>query len=370
MAQTWNKNDLAWISEFQLGISNWGLAELSNPLSINAYDSWLAAGYHGEMQYLKKHRDYKANSKLWDAELKSALVFTISYAKIPKRNSTTFPGLRTALYSTFPSSNDLDTDYHHELPKRLTPILNRLQSQYPDAKFRITTDSAPVLERDLARKAGLGWIGLNTCLIDRKSGSLNFIVEILSTLSVTQYAELTPDHCGTCQKCLEACPTNALTAPRTLDAQKCISYWTIEAKHLAPISLSEKFGDWFFGCDICQTVCPWNQKIFREAARPTSSESKTDDAENTLAEILTASSRPLINKTRDTAFQRALPNSLKRNALYVIGANNHLQTEKTRDALIQLLAKLEEQNLESSPENRRKIELAELARSTLKNWST
>lgn len=166
------------------------------------------------------------------------------------------------------------------------------------------------MERDVASRAGLGWIGKNTCLLNQEVGSFVFISEILTTLSL-EYDRPVADHCGTCTRCIDACPTGALIAPRELDARKCISYWTIEAKTPAPVALSEKFGAHVFGCDICQDVCPWNQKSRRLNALPVPSEFGTIDLEM----FLKFSDEDIKMQNKNKALNRAKPEKLRQNIL-------------------------------------------------------
>lgn len=302
--------------------TRFGLTSLRAPISMNFYDQWLASGFHGEMDYLQRHRDHKADVTQWLPMARSAIVFAISYVS-PDRNS---PGstLRTALYTQLAQDQ---ADYHTVLRERLSPVMDELGRRYPGETFRMAIDTAPILERDLAVRAGLGWVGKNTCVIDRKAGSLFFIAEILTSLEVDSSTAtvLEPDFCGTCTKCIDSCPTGALVAPRSLDARKCISYWTIEAKSVPPKELSDKFGDWFFGCDICQTVCPWNEKVFgREAMRSESRPIKTTDEEiseliNNLKSLLESSNREIEKRFKNTPLSRSRGFGLKRNALIVAG---------------------------------------------------
>jgi epoxyqueuosine reductase len=197
------------------------------------------------------------------------------------------------------------------------------------------TDSGPVLERDLAARAGLGFVGKNTCLIDRKKGSLFFIAEIYTTLTLP-IAKIDPDEvkkdfCGTCTRCIDACPTGALIAPKDLDARLCISYLTIESRKTVPPELRNKIGDWLFGCDICQIVCPWNIKAHGSVLLNSfSTESQEPGERDTaltqdLRYLLTTSSRQLERDFAGTPLARAGGFGLKRNALVVI-ANRRIET--------------------------------------------
>lgn len=269
------------------------------------------------MEYLKRHMPAKKESKTIYPFAESALVFSFPYmpwpADIPFQPQT----LRTALYSQ-------GEDYHFWISKKLGALIQHLQIKFPGHEFVAATDSKPVLERDLAYRAGLGWIGKNNCLIQRENGSLFFIAEILCSLPLSDMDISPPVHdfCGTCTRCIEICPTGALEEERVLNAKKCISYWTIESKSIPPEELRPQFGDWFFGCDLCQTVCPWNQKIFKHLLS-TDFIQKEDIAKHQavtdeLKQILQFSNQELKNKFQNTALSRARGFGLKRNALLVI----------------------------------------------------
>lgn len=283
--------------------------------TLGAYEDWLRQGYHGEMEYLARHLELKADPTRLLPEAASVILVTKSYVP-PRSPHGVFPTLRLAAYAR-------GRDYHEEFGDELRALAAHLKTLFPDAGFRAGTDSLPVLERDFARQAGLGWIGKNTCLIDRGRGSFFFLGAILSTLPVRTEVAPVPDFCGTCTRCLEACPTGALESPRNLNATKCISYWTIEAKADPPPELSARFGDWFFGCDLCQSVCPWNQKPLRGEsvldASPVRDITRTDPtATQELREILTLDDTALRARVKPTPLSRAKPRGLRRNAMTVI----------------------------------------------------
>lgn len=289
---------------------------------MNFYDEWLRKSYHGEMSYLERHRDLKADPTAWLPFAKSALVFAIPYGPLrgkfnAKSDYVTpiMPSMRSALYVSYSSDQQ---DYHEKIADELQPVLLELGRLYPTEKFRLGLDAQPILERDLAVRAGLGWVGKNTCVIDRAGGSLFFIAEILTSLETDTTATDPKDFCGTCTRCMEACPTGAILEPRLLDATKCISYWTIESKSIPPKDLRTKFGEWFFGCDICQTVCPWNEKAFgAEALLPRVPDKK--QLVEDLRFILQSSNRELERRFEGTPLARARSFGLKRNAIIVIG---------------------------------------------------
>lgn len=319
-AATVSTSDLASILEEE-GFTNYGFAELKTPVSIALYENWLAQGYQGEMQYLERHLPEKREPERLMKRARSAIVVILDYLPHPEpiagtESNRNLNGLRIAAYAR-------GRDYHYFLRERLNRVLEKLRRLAPEEEFRAFTDSAPVLERDLAARAGLGWIGKNTCLLNRKKGSLFFIAEIYTTLALN-IAEIEPhDHCGTCTRCLEACPTGALLSPRTLDARLCISYLTIESRQIPSPELREKIGDWFFGCDVCQTVCPWNIKIHgREKLDSLNSQKENRHALlEDLRFILTSSNRELERRFAGTPLSRPGGWGLKRNAL-IVAANS------------------------------------------------
>lgn len=328
----------------ELGFSNSSAIPLLTPLYIDFYMSWLEQGKHADMQYLVDHLQLKQqpetllqkkiNSNAIGDKLLSAFVFTCDY--VPHPRPTQDSALRVALYAQ-------GEDYHIWFKQKLESMAQALRQKFPEQQFICATDSSPVLERDLAYRAGLGWFGKNTCLIHPKKGSLFFIGEILSTLDLKDlkkdlhkneniknqsqlYPELMHDFCGKCQKCIDVCPTGALEKPRTLNANLCISYLTIESQNLPPPPLIEKIGDWFFGCDLCQTVCPWNQKIWQNSniqiEKPFNEKNRLQWISE-LQEILTLSGKQLTRKFENTALNRARPFGLRRNAI-VVAMNQNL----------------------------------------------
>lgn len=303
-----------WVSSRP--ISHWGKADLKTPLSLEFYKSWLDQGYHSSMSYLKEHLPQKSNPQLLGAQLKSSLIFCFPYLPHPEGENFPISSLRVALYAQ-------GSDYHFWIKKYLKELSASLEEIYPEEQFLVLTDSGPVLERDLAYRAGLGWIGKNTCLIDRNEGSLFLIGEILTSLSLEANTKIVADFCGTCKACIEICPTQAIKEPRLLDAGRCISYLTIESRGVPSIELREKIGDWFFGCDLCQTVCPWNKKVFKPLLENQQMKNPID-ARQALTEelkmILISSGKQLERMFKGTPLDRAGSFGLKRNAI-IVAAN-------------------------------------------------
>lgn len=306
----------------EMGLSHFGFARLTRPVTFEFYQNWLEQGYQGEMEYLEKHADIKRNPQSKWPRAQSALVFGIPYFPHPESDiKLPIKQARLSLYAR-------GADYHLWFKQRMAKICQKLAEIFPQEEFLTFTDSHPVLERDLAYRSGLGWFGKNTCLINPKKGSLFFIGEIYTSLNIEAKIDPIPDFCGKCTKCIDICPTNALIEPRKLDARKCISYLTIESKRTPPPDLLPKMGDWFFGCDLCQTVCPWNQKVFKGQLNIDTQLSLPEKEEQLLIEdlryILSSSGKKLSRDFEGTALARAGAFGLKRNALIIIG-NRRLQ---------------------------------------------
>lgn len=311
-----------------------GWIPLHAPTTFPRYTDWLARGHAGEMTYLHTHADAKSNPRALLPEARSILLVTCAYLPHP-RPQEIFPGTRVAAYAR-------GEDYHVWLRRLVEEIAEYLRTEFPGARFVGGTDVLPLLERDFGAQAGLGWIGKNTCLIHPAKGSFHFIAELLTDIEVPralttvagpgagpgtqarrEFAPL-PDFCGTCTKCLDACPTGALESPRVLNATKCISYWTIEAKSAPPTELRPRLLDLFFGCDICQSVCPWNKKVLgvaEDGPAPRALPAPTRAAlVASLRWILGSSNRMISARVRGTPLERARPFGLRRNAL-IVAAN-------------------------------------------------
>jgi len=293
------------------GFEHFGFVGLTRPLSLSIYRQWLNDGCHGDMKYLEEHLPLKETPQMLMPQVRSAIVVTVPYFPAEKPNHR-LANARSALYAQLP-------DYHTWFAERLEKLREALLEQFSGEEFLCYTDSKPVPERDLGVRAGLGWIGKNGCLIAPKKGSLFFIGEIYTTLDIPEEAPQVPDHCGTCDRCIRACPTQAIRDNRTLDARLCISYWTIESKTAPPENLRAQFGDWFFGCDICQTVCPWNEKVFgKNSMQALSAKTTSTNLEEDLRWCLTSSHREIEENLRNFPLLRARGRGLKRNALIVI----------------------------------------------------
>ena len=210
---------------------------------------WLNLGYHGKMGYMENHLEKRVNPNLLMEACQSVICFMYNYY--------TDKNLKEDSYKI--STYAYGRDYHKVIKKKLKELAGRIKNEFGCFNYRYFVDSAPILERDWAKKAGLGWIGKNTLLISKLKGSYFFLAEMLVDFEL-EYDKAVVDHCGTCTKCIDACPTDAILEDGYLmDGSKCISYLTIELKDSIPVEFSGKMRNHIFGCDICQEVCPWNR---------------------------------------------------------------------------------------------------------------
>jgi epoxyqueuosine reductase len=245
-----NHSYLIKVCAKELGFSFCGITKAVF-LEQEAYrlESWLKAGMHGDMQYMEKYADKRVNPSLLVDDAKSVISLMFNYyPALPIEENDNY---KIAKYA-------YGRDYHNVLKNKLQKLIGYIRSFAGNVNARAFTDSAPVLEKALAQRCGLGWIGKNGTLINNKIGSFLFLSEIILDLEL-DYDEPARDHCGTCKKCMDACPTGAIVRPYVIDARKCISYLTIEYRKGLPAELKDKFHNWIFGCDICQDVCPWNR---------------------------------------------------------------------------------------------------------------
>jgi epoxyqueuosine reductase len=212
-------------------------------------EQWLQEGRHGKMSYMENHFDKRLDPTVLVPGAKSVVSLLLNYHTEEKQSDPEAPKISTYAYGQ---------DYHTVIKEKLTQLMLHLREEIGEIDGRVFVDSAPVMDKAWASKAGLGWVGKNTNLISKQVGSFFFIAELIIDLEL-EYDLPVADHCGSCTACLDACPTEALTAPYQIDGSKCISYATIELKEAIPDTFRDKMEGWAFGCDICQTVCPWNR---------------------------------------------------------------------------------------------------------------
>ena len=212
-------------------------------------EKWLKQNHHGKMNYMENHFDKRLDPRKLVPGAKSVISLLLNYHTDQNQCDTEAPKI---------SKYAFGKDYHFVIKKKLKKFLKFISKEIGEVQGRVFVDSAPVMDKVWASKSGLGWIGKNTNLISKKVGSFFFIAELIIDLEL-EYDPPTTDHCGSCTSCLDACPTDALIAPYQIDASKCISYLTIELKEKIPSEFKGKMDQWAFGCDACQTVCPWNR---------------------------------------------------------------------------------------------------------------
>jgi len=278
----------------QVGIAGLDLAEHERHL-----ERWLAAGYQGEMDYMAAHGSKRSHPDQLVPGTLRVISLRMDYLPGDTRMAERLAEPEKAYVSRYA----LGRDYHKLIRKRLQQLAERIQAAIGPFGYRAFVDSAPVLEKAIAEQAGLGWIGKNTLLLNRKAGSYFFLGELFVDLPLPVDAPHASEHCGRCTACLEICPTAAFVAPYVLDARRCISYLTIELKGSIPAELRPLIGNRVFGCDDCQLVCPWNR-----FARPTSQgdfqpRHNLDNAE--LAELFRWSEEEFLSRTEGSPLRRA-----------------------------------------------------------------
>jgi len=295
---------------FGLGFDLVGITTLGSVETAPHFEEWLARGYAGEMHYLPKWADKRRDSRLPYAGVTSAIVVALDYGGAE-------PSGPVARYAR-------GDDYHDVLDAKLRELHAWIGAEMGrEVRGRAYVDTGPLLERDLARRAGLGWFGKNTNLIHPKLGSFFFLGALLLELDLAPDAPFENDHCGTCTRCIDACPTGAIVEPRVLDATRCISYLTIEARGEIPLEFREQIGELIYGCDICQDVCPWNEKFAR--ALPEGSPFAAREiiagksARELATEIFALDDEGYRAAFRNSPMKRAKLRGLKRNAAVVLG---------------------------------------------------
>lgn len=212
-------------------------------------EEWLKNGFHGQMHYMENHFDKRLDPRLLVDGAKSVISLSFNYFPEEVQQEASY---KLAKYA-------YGEDYHHVIKHKLFELLEALRDEIGEINGRCFVDSAPVMERAWAEKAGLGWNGKHTLLIQKQQGSFFFLAELIIDLELAYDDPFTTDHCGKCTRCIDACPTEAILPNNQIDGSKCISYLTIELRDNIPNQFKEQMQDWMFGCDVCQDVCPWNR---------------------------------------------------------------------------------------------------------------
>ena len=294
---------------YGLGFDLAGIAPLGIAGTASAFDDWIAAGCAGDMSYLERRAGVRRDTRLPVPGATCAVVVGLDYGGHEP------PG-PVARYAR-------GNDYHDVMLDKLRTLHAWIASEVAhDVPGKAYVDTGPVLERDLARRAGLGWFGKNTMLINPKIGSFFFIGSLFLALDLPADAPFTADHCGRCTRCLDACPTDAFTEAHVLDARRCISYLTIELRGEIPDALRPLVGDVLYGCDICQDVCPWNHKFARTLAQNSPFVARPaiagKDAATLACDILGLDDATFRDAFRGSPMKRAKRSGLERNARVVL----------------------------------------------------
>jgi epoxyqueuosine reductase len=294
----------------ELGFSLCGVCPAVSPPGVARLDDWLAAGYAGQMHYLADRREaYGDPNHVLDG-VRSVVMLAMNY----RTAEPVAPRAGEGWVSRYAWG---DADYHDVIRERLNELSEFLNERAPAARVRGVVDTAPLLEREFAQLAGLGWIGKNTLLLNQRAGSWFFLAALLTDLELEYDAAHEADHCGTCRACLDACPTQAFPQAYVLDASRCISYLTIELRDSIPMELRGGVGDWLFGCDVCQDVCPWNSRapLSREVAFAPREDANPID----LVALFDLDDAAFRERFRHTPLWRPKRRGILRNAAIVLG---------------------------------------------------
>lgn len=304
----------------QIGFDLVGIACAAPADNFDRLSEWLSRGYAGEMNYMERRHEARRSPQSVMPTVRSVIMTALNYNPALPDSPASGHG-RVARYARGP-------DYHYVMRQRLKELLAWLQATKPGCRGRAVVDTAPLLERDFARRAGLGWIGKNTMLLHPRLGSYFFLGALLVDEELTPDQPFATSHCGTCTACLDACPTDAFPEPGWLDARRCISYLTIELHGPMPQELRPGAGDWLFGCDICQEVCPWNRK-----APPALQELLLQPSLD-LETVLKLSKEEFSSQFGGTALERTGYDGLRRNAAIVMGNVGNAQVLPALHALL------------------------------------
>ena len=288
----------------ELGFAAIGIARLDRNAHADELDRWLADGHAGTMTYLHRQAEKRKDPRQILPGARSAVVTLTNYF-----HGSTDPGTTSGLVAQYAWSSD----YHDVLGERLEQLATAIRELVPGARTRCYVDAGPVPERELAQLAGLGWIGKNMMLIHPEIGSFTFIGVVLTDAGLEPDLPFEADRCGTCRRCLDACPTQAFAGPRDLDARACISYLTIEHRDEFTATEAAQVGDWLFGCDVCQDVCPWNVSFARATLDPGFAP-RPDIARPDIGQLGTMNEQEFERRYDGTPFTRPGHRGMRRNA--------------------------------------------------------
>ena len=318
----------AWLDHeaVALGFDRLRITDTNLGQAPERLEAWLAAGYHGEMGYMERHAALRTNPELLQPGTVRVICVSMNYApdlNIDEEwNRIARPS--EAVVSVYARGRD----YHKVLRGRLQDLATRIEARIGPFGYRVFTDSAPLMEVELAQKAGLGWRGKHTLLLNRESGSVFFLGEILLDLPLPVDPPV-ESHCGTCSACIDVCPTAAITAPYVVDARRCISYLTIENPGPIPVEFRVAMGNRVYGCDDCQLACPWN-KFAQTTALPDFAE-RNSMGGSSLLELWSWTAIDFERRHEGSAIRRIGYSRWRRNLAVAMG--NALRSEKTTPAL-------------------------------------
>lgn len=298
----------------RLGFELAGACPAISPTGYHQFLEWLDLGYAGEMNYLAtRSAAYEHPDSVLEG-VTSLLMLGMSYHTSPRSKPAAGEG-SVASYAWG------EVDYHDLIHARLKQLRATLVELAPQANARGVVDTAPLLEREFAQLAGLGWVGKNTLLLNQDQGSYFFLAALLTDVELDYDEPFERNHCGTCTACLDACPTNAFPQHYVLDARRCVSYLTIEHRGDIPDDMRGQWDDWLFGCDICQEVCPWNRRV-PESTEPNFAP-RSDENPLALAELFLLDDEQFRARFRRTPLWRSKRRGILRNAALVLGAQRY-----------------------------------------------
>lgn len=336
------------LSELAAKIKGWGLEEGFDAVGIADIElsqheqylqKWLSEGMHGEMGYMHKHGTKRSHPEELVVGTKRVISCRLDYAPHDIESAESILEKDQLAYI---SRYALGRDYHKVMRAKLKRLAKRIELHAGEFAYRVFTDSAPVLEKALAEKAGLGWIGKHSNLIDSKTGSWFFIGEIYIDIPLP-IDQASSNHCGSCRQCIDVCPTDAIVAPYTVDARRCISYLTIELKGAIPEEFRSAIGNRVYGCDDCQLVCPWNK--FAQTTREPDFTPRAQLTDRQLTELFGWSKQQFLDATEGSAIRRIGYASWLRNMAIGLGNASY------RPEIVNLLRTRQSENLDLSPED-------------------
>jgi epoxyqueuosine reductase len=308
----------------RLGFVNAGFARAGQPPYKKQFESWLSSGFHGDMHYLARQAPKRMDPDLVLANVQSVLVLALSYSSEHVSSVTPLYG-RISRYAW-------GSDYHSIVKSRLSRLLEFIRSQVPDVHGLSYVDSGPVMEKVWGSRTSMGWIGKNTALIMREHGSRFFIGVILLDIEL-EYDRESKAFCGTCDRCIQACPSQAIIAPYILDARRCISYLTVEHRGVIPHRLRSLIGNRIYGCDDCQDVCPWNRRAIPSRVREFELKDESDRVK--LLSLATISREEFDRRFAESPIRRITRDVFVRNVMIALGNSSRIESVPVLEKALQ-----------------------------------